>query len=93
MPWQKGENWNGQPGPGRKGFELEEAEKEKMRGIVNISLKKLQKIQSGKATKKEMAEWATVSGTVNKIIDKFAANKTDIKVEGGDKPILIKNGS
>ena len=88
MPWEKGHIPFKEGG--RKGFELEEAEKEKMNGIVKISLIKLKKIQEGKATKKEIADWQAVSGTVNKILDKFAANKTDVKVSGDeDSPLRL----
>ena len=76
-------------GKGRKGFEFEEAQKKKMGKILNRALALTSKIENGKATEKEIKRFQTLSSLTLKIMDKFHANKSDIKLDF-DRPLLIK---
>ncbi len=82
----------GQPPPagaGRPGYEFEEKQRKKMAITLSKLLKLVDKILKGKADEDEIKTYQTLSSVALKMMDKFHANKTDIKLDF-DKPLLIK---
>lgn len=85
--FQPGNKFGGQGG--RKGYEYEEKQRKQMELLLNRILKMARKIEKGKASEAEIERYKILSSVVLKIMDKFHANKTDIKLDF-DKPLLIK---
>ena len=74
---------------GRKGYEFEESQKKKMGSLLNRLLKLIKKIEKGEADADEIKRYQILASVALKMMDKFHANKTDIKLDF-DKPLLIK---
>lgn len=94
MPWEKGNQMGKDSGGGRKGYELEQAELEKMREILARDqkfIKKLQdKLENGlNLTSDEKEMMKITNGRIVKIMDKLHASKSDITSDGKEIKIVI----
>ena len=74
MPFQPG-NQLGR-NQGRKGFELEEAERRKLKALLKIGINLGMKMAKGTASIKEQMAYGNIEKLILKILDKFAATKT-----------------
>ena len=88
MPFKPGIGSKEYGGGGRKGFELEAKQLKRMLRILDKDLALVEKVQSGKATPKEISIYTLIAPRVSKYLDKIHANKTDIKLDI-EKPIMI----
>lgn len=82
MPFEKGK---ATPGAGRKGFEIEAKEMERMKKILTRYFNLLEK---DKLTEDQYKLFIRLEKAALKIMDKRHASKGEMKVEL-DKPILI----
>ena len=91
MPFQKGHRLSvGNKGGGRKGYEFEKKQMEKMRKILNKALVLTEKILSNKATIKEAMAYENSLRMVLKIMDKIHANKKYLEADiSGELPFKI----
>jgi hypothetical protein len=80
MPWEKGVGSRkyGNPGAGRKGYEYEQEQLEKMKKELSQFLVLTEKIRTGKATEKDIAAYQLISKPICKMMDKLHANKQTI---------------
>ena len=76
-------------GQGRKGYEFEKKQREQMGALLNHLLSLADKIEKGKATPEEIERFKILGQITLKMMDKFHANKSDIKVDF-ERPLLIK---
>lgn len=76
-------------GKGRKGYEFEEQQRKRMGILLNRFLSLASKIVKGKATSEEIARFKILGQVTLKIMDKFHANKSDVRIDF-EKPLLIK---
>ena len=72
MPFKKGV---ATPGAGRKGYELEDKEKQRLRTLLLIGIKLGEKMASGEATIKEQMAYGNIEKLVLKLLDKFVPSK------------------
>lgn len=85
MPFKKGNKLS----PGRKGYEFEDKQLERMRKVVDKYLLIAEKMlgeKKGKLTKTQLDNLKSIVIMCNKILDKLHANKTDIT--SGGLPII-----
>jgi hypothetical protein len=92
MPWQKGIGSRIYKDVGRKGYEVEQAQLEKMKTVLNgvIELSESVINKKKKITKERKEDLRLLLPFANKIMDKLHASKTDIGFDE-DKPFLVKN--
>jgi len=91
MPFEKGHKLNvGSNRGGRKGYEWESKQQEKMISLLNKFLILTEKIHNGKATKKQAEAFDRLKPVILKILDKLHASKTENKIEI-ETPILISH--
>lgn len=90
MPFEKGNKLA--KGIGRKGYEYETQQLNKMRIILNKALALTEKIMSGKASFKEAIAYEDSIRIVLKIMDKLHANRQEMKldIEGEIKETQIR---
>lgn len=81
MPWQKGIGSRIYKNVGRKGYDVEKEQLDKMSGAVDLDLVLLAKIQNGTATKKEIAAFQVVKERITKYLDKLHATRTNTNVD------------
>ena len=79
MPFQQGKATEG---AGRKGYEFEYQQLEKMRELLNKDLKLLDKLYAGKIKEKDLSKLQIAQARMLKILDKLHASKQSI---GGDE--------
>jgi len=89
MPFEKGIGSKIYENVGRKGYELERDQLEKMRSLVDKDLKLVGKIYEGKATKKDFEKLAAVQARIAKYLDKLHAAKTDITSDGQPLQVIV----
>lgn len=83
MPWEKGVGSKIYENVGRKGFELEQAQLERMRKILDKDLKMMERLQNdGEITANEKDKLAALQARVLKIYDKLHATKEHREVSG-----------
>jgi hypothetical protein len=75
-------------GGGRKGYEFEKKQLEKMTKILNKGLVLLKKIQGGRANEKEIERFQILERSVLKIMDKLHANKQETKLLAEARVVL-----
>lgn len=87
MPFEKGKATKG---AGRKGYEIEQAQLEKMRAILNKYLVKVERILENKEKKTDARAVQLLSKDIRKILDKLHATKqeTDVSIKELPQPIL-----
>ena len=89
MPFTKGK---ATPGAGRKGFQFERDQLERMTKLLNRYLTLAETIESGKSNENQEKAFDSLKALILKIMDKLHANK--VAIEGDkDNPIsiIIKN--
>lgn len=67
---------------GRKGYELENEQLQRMRKIIDADLKVLEKIYRGKATEKDFKKLTITQARVGKYLDKLHASKSETDLKG-----------
>lgn len=85
MPFEKGNQLG--KGEGRKGYEFEKKQLEKMRELVDKDLKLFEKLYEGKLEKKQIESLQIAQSRILKILDKLHASKQSI---GGDEENPLK---
>jgi len=70
------------PGCGRKGYEFEREQLNKMRVLLNTDMEMHRKIQLGTATQKEKEAFALTGGRTKSIFNKLHADKKYIEQVG-----------
>ena len=78
---------------GRKGYEIEQAQKVKMQKALDRDLALLERIQSEKASEYDHKIFPTVQARVLKYLDKLHSTKSETDItSGGDKinAVLVK---
>ncbi len=91
MPFEKGV---ATPGAGRKGFELEQADLERMRQILRRDQTFIEKLQEKlkiglKLTDDEKEMMKITNGRITKMMDKLHASKQDVTSDGKAINIVI----
>lgn len=79
----------GNRGGGRLGFTYEKEQLIRLRKIVDRGIAIVEAIQKGKATKLQIARYQATEKLVLKALDKLQANKHDMDVTSGGKPIPL----
>ena len=79
MPFQQGKATEG---AGRKGYEFEYQQLEKMRELLNKDLRLLDKLYAGKIKEKDLNKLQVAQARMLKILDKLHASKQSL---GGDE--------
>jgi hypothetical protein len=77
-------------GHGRKGYDYEKTQLEKMRKILNRALLLTEKVMSGKANYKEGMAYEGSIRMVLKIMDKLHANREHVTVENPEQAEALK---
>lgn len=81
MPWEKGK---ATPGAGRKGYELEQKQLEKMRRILDKDLKIIERLQDAKKINPVDEKKLQISQVrVSKYLDKLHASRETQEHSGG----------
>lgn len=87
MPWEPGKSGNPL---GRPGYEIEQAQLEKMRRILNKDLEIIEKFQDAEVLNElDEKKLAISQARVLKIYDKLHASKTDMTSDGKQITITI----
>lgn len=86
MPWEKENKW----GELNERNAFEENQLKEMKEMLTDYLKLVKRVLVGKSDVDDYAKLSTIGADMRKILDKLHASKLDHKVEGGDRPILIK---
>lgn len=82
MPWQKGIGGKIYPNVGRRGFELEEKEKRRLKRLLAGYLTLAEAIKNKTATENQIKAFERLNKLGMKILDKFAATKTQEEFSG-----------
>ena len=89
MPAPTGNQYaKGNRGGGRKGYEYEKIQSERMIGLLNKYLELMEKIEKGETNEKDTSVFNALTKPSMKIMDKLHANKQDTRLEIGGQPIL-----
>lgn len=89
MPFQKGVGSKIYENVGRKGFELEQEQLEKMRKIVSKDLLVVEKIYDGKAKEIDFKRLQALQVRISKYLDKLHTNRQQTDITSGGQPIQI----
>ncbi len=94
MPWQEGNKLGETSGGGRKGFEFEQEQLQRMREIVDRDQKFIKKLQDKldlgeKLTDDEKEMMKITNGRMTKMMDKLHASKQDLTSNGKDIVITV----
>lgn len=85
MPFQKGEiHTDG----GRKGYEFERDQLQKMRGMLTKYLVLVEKVLDDKSNNQDYSKLITIGADMRKILDKLHASPQALKVDAEVKHIL-----
>ncbi len=76
---------------GRKGYEIEKEQLDKMNTVLNGVIELSEKVLNGKATVKDIKAIETIKPLALKFCDKFHANRqaVDVTTNGKDLPMPI----
>ena len=75
MPWKPGIGSRIYQNVGRKGYELEEKDKQRLTKLLLIGIKLGEKMAQGEATIKEQMAYGNIEKLVLKLLDKFVPSK------------------
>lgn len=82
MAFEKGNQLGKNAGGGRKGYELEKEQLDKMRRILNKDLDFIERLQEGTIDDKALKAMQLAQARILKILDKLHASKTDVTTDG-----------
>lgn len=86
MAWEKGNQYGKNSGGGRPSYEIEQAHVDKMKALLENGIYLSALVQSGLASPEDIKAHMLTEKMVNKIMDKFHANK--IQLQGDpDSPL------
>jgi len=77
MPFEKGNQLAKNAGGGRKGYEIEKRQLEKMRALVDKDIALLEKLYKGKFKKEDIALLQLTQTRISKYLDKLHASKSE----------------